>query len=239
MNMGLVWLLKSEKVMILRHFFWRTSILLRIRSEVSPQILQPHIRSRTSEIYGWETRGKREKNLRPMHRFCYISGNKEAFLLLIFCKSWRIYLAIVFSSCHFHTWNNSAGNGEIPQRHLKIENLVYDKKNTIIQERSTRTKNVSIEMIMMKASKMIIIRLSYCFVFLCKKMPFLGQNGPKIAFSSNNSSETHRNYWKPYINRFLRSIIPHWCSFHELILNWYSATTQKSLFWGHFMDISS
>ena len=24
----------------------------------------------------------------------------------------------------------------------------------------------------------------------------------------------------------------HWCSFHELILNWYSATTQKSLFWG-------
>ena len=65
------------------------------------------------------------------------------------------------------------------------------------------------------------------------KIPILGPKiGPKIAFSSNNSSETHRNYWKPYINRFLRSIMTHWCSFHELILNWYSATTQKSLFWG-------
>ena len=52
------------------------------------------------------------------------------------------------------------------------------------------------------------------------KIPISGaQNGPKIAFSSNNSSETHRNYWKPYINRFLRSIMTHWCSFHELILN--------------------
>ena len=55
--------------------------------------------------------------------------------------------------------------------------------------------------------------------------------GPK-PFSSNNSSETQRNYWKPCIHRFLRSIITHWCGFHELILNWYSATTQKSLFWG-------
>ena len=61
---------------------------------------------------------------------------------------------------------------------------------------------------------------------------FWAQNWPKIAFSSNNSSETHRNYWKPYLNRFLRSIMTHWCSFHELILNWCSATTQKSLFWG-------
>ena len=68
---------------------------------------------------------------------------------------------------------------------------------------------------------------------LQSKNPYFGaQNGPKITFFSNNSSETNRNYWKPYINRFLRSIMTHWCSFHELILNWYSATTQKSLFWG-------
>ena len=120
------------------------------------------------------------------------------------------------------------------------------------------------------------------------KIPILGaQNGPKIAFSSNNSSETHRNYWKPYINRFpmihydtlvqfswidiklvfiqhknpyfeattQKSLkIPKYFNnssethrnywkpykwfpkimthFHELILNWYSATTEKSLFCG-------
>ena len=63
-------------------------------------------------------------------------------------------------------------------------------------------------------------------------MPFLGQNGPKIAFSSNNSSETLRNYRKPHVNMFLWSIMTHWCSFHEFILNWYPATTQNSLFWG-------
>ena len=129
------------------------------------------LRSRTSEIHGRETRGEREKNLR--HEYCYISGNKESFLLLIFCKSWRIYLAIVFSSCH--TWNNSAGNGEIPQRHPKIENLVYDKKKDDHTRAEYRTKNVSIEMIVMKASKVIIIRLSYCFVSCARKYHFLGQ----------------------------------------------------------------
>ena len=45
-------------------------------------------------------------------------------------------------------------------------------------------------MIIMKASKVIIIRLSYCFVFCARKCHYLGQNGPKIAFSRNNSSET-------------------------------------------------
>ena len=65
-----------------------------------------------------------------------------------------------------------------------------------------------------------------------QKFPFWGTKWAQNTIASNNSSETHRNYWKPYINRILRSIMTHWCSFHELILNWYSATTQKSIFWG-------
>ena len=87
-----------------------------------------------------------------------------------FCKSWRIYLAIVFSSCHFHTWKNSAGNGEITQRHPNIENLVYDKKKHDHTSAEYRTKNVSIKMIIMKASKVIIIRLSYA-IFWAKMGP--------------------------------------------------------------------
>ena len=53
-------------------------------------------------IHGRETRGEWEKNLRPMHKFCYISGNKEAFLLLIFAKSgesiWPLFSALGIST---------------------------------------------------------------------------------------------------------------------------------------------
>ena len=64
------------------------------------------------------------------------------------------------------------------------------------------------------------------------KNPYFGaQSGPKITFFSINSSETIRNYWKIPIG-FYDRLWHHWCGFHELILNWYSATTQKFLFWG-------
>ena len=64
-----------------------------------------------------------------------------------------------------------------------------------------------------------------------QKFLFWGPKWAQNTIAGNNSSETHRNYWKPYINRILRSIMTHWWSFHELILNWYSATTQKFPFW--------
>ena len=45
---------------------------------------------------------KGEKNLRPMHQFCYISGNKGAFLLLIFAKDvesiWPLFSALAIST---------------------------------------------------------------------------------------------------------------------------------------------
>ena len=43
------------------------------------------------------------------------------------------------------------------------------------------------------------------------KIPIFGsQNGPKIPFSRNNNSETHRNDRKPiYTNSFLRSDYEH------------------------------
>ena len=72
----------------------------------------------------------------------------------------------------------------------------------------------------------------YWYSATTQKSLFSGPKWAQNTISSNKSWETHRNYWKPYINRFLRSIMTNWCSLHELILNWYSATTQKYLFSG-------
>ena len=129
-----------------------------------------------------------------MHKYCYISRNKDAFLLLIFTKAgesiWPMFAALAISTPE----KNSAGNWEIPQRHPQIENLVYDKKKHDHTRAEYRIKKVSIEMIIMKASKVIIIRSiveTYLYtvfnsfgVFLSCfywKMHFGPISGPKIG----------------------------------------------------------
>ena len=75
---------------------------------------------------------------------------------------------------------------------------MYDKKNHHHTSVEYRNRNVTIEMILLNANKVITTRLSYCFRIFVKENAIFGykwaQNGLKIPYCSNYSSEIHRNY---------------------------------------------
>ena len=104
----------------------------------------------------------------PMNKFCYISGNKKAFLLLIFAKAgesiWPLFSALAISTPE----TIRPGMGKYPKDTHKSK-IMYDQKNHDHTRAEYRTKNVGIGMIIMKVSKVIIIRLSYCFVFFVQE----------------------------------------------------------------------
>ena len=80
-----------------------------------------------------------------MHKFCYISGNKEAFLLLIFAKAgesiWPLFSALAISTPE----KIRPEMGKYPKDTQKSKFSCMIRKNTIIQERSTERRMLALK----------------------------------------------------------------------------------------------